>query len=94
MTKTLNLNGLENFLLWTAVTKGKIPNTSLEDLDNLFAARKLFVCEPFEGERTVEVPAPLVAYVKAAWRGLPVGELPRTDDLPDAVKAVTEKLKE
>lgn len=94
MTKTLTLTPIQNFLMHFALTKAHIPGTRLDDLDNLFAARKLFACDPFDGERTVEVPSPLVRYVQAAWPLLPVGELPRTDDLPDAVKAVTEKLKD
>ena len=94
MTKTLTVNNFENYLLWFAMTKGKIQGVSLDDLDNIMAARKLFISAPFDGERAVEVDMKYMPYIRAAWSGIPVGELPRTDDLPDAVKSVAEKLKE
>jgi len=95
MTKTLTLTSFENYILWFAMTKSKIVGTSaVDDLDNIYAARKLFVSPPFEGEKSVELPQKLVAYVRAALSALPVGEMVRTDDLPDAIASVREKLKE
>lgn len=92
--KTLTLNTYENYLLWFAAVHAPLDGLRLSDLPKLEAAKKLFQCERFDGDRTVEVPTDIMPYVKATWEALPIGKLTRTDDLPATVAAVSAKLKE
>lgn len=93
--KTLSLNTYENYLLWFAVVHAPLDGLRISDLPKLEEAKKLFVHEePINGERQVEVSAELLRYLRATWDALPVGKLARTDDLPIAVKSITEKLKD
>lgn len=94
MTKTLTLAPIENYLLFVALTQAPVEGTRLSDLTGLDAAKKLFQCPAFEGTRDVEVSHENLKYIRACWEALPVGKIPRTDDLPAAVEAVTKQLKE
>lgn len=94
MTKTLNITPVENYLLFVATSSAPVEGTRLSDFPKLEAAKKLFQCDPFDGSRPVEVPNELLKYVRACWDALPVGRVPRTDDLPAAIDNVTKQLKE
>jgi hypothetical protein len=58
------------------------------------AAKGLFRRERFDGEIQVEVSSDLLPLLRYAWENLPVGKVPRFDDLPAAIERVTKQLKE
>jgi hypothetical protein len=93
MTKTLNLDNYSNYLAWFALVNSPLEGLRLSDLEKLEQAKKLFVCDRFEGERAVELPNELLPLMRAAWDNFPLGKVARTDDLPGAVARVSEQLK-
>ena len=94
MTKTLTINAYENSLLLLAIVQSPLEGLRIADLPRVEAAKGLFRRERFDGEIAVEVPSDLVPLLRHAWDNLPVGKIPRFDDLPAAVERVTKQLKE
>ena len=89
---TLTLTNYENYLVWVGLVHAPLEGLRLSDLPKIEAAKKAFVCERFDGDRTVELEADLAPILRAAWGAFPLGKIARTDDLPAAVERVTKQL--
>lgn len=91
-TTKLKLTSQENYLLLIAVVNSPLKGLRLSDLPKVEEVKRCFKRSTFDGEIEVEIPTDGMPYVRAAWASFPLGEVPRTDDLPAVVDSINKKI--